>query len=181
MQKLYRIGLVIGRFQLFHKGHEFLVRRALELCNYVVVYIGSSQEQGTLKNPFSFERRKQMIAEVFPEEYKSHRLYIMPLPDIGEGNTPNWGKYVLNKFHSDFLHYPDLYVTGCEKERSSWFTNEIAPNMDELRLTRHNIEISATDCRRALLEKDYLTWTNLVPKELYKLYAVLKQELENVQ
>lgn len=181
MSRLYKIGLVIGRFQMLHKGHEFMIRRALDLCHTVVVYIGSSQEQGTKINPFSFERRKQMLCKVFKEEVRLHRIYILPLPDVGLGNSINWGKYVLDKFYNDFMHYPDLYVTGCEKERSSWFTNDIAPNMDELRLTRHNIEVSATECREALLSDDFDTWANLVPKELYNLYAELKQELEKVQ
>jgi len=175
---LYKNGLVIGRFQTVHKGHEFLIRRALELCDKVIVYIGSAQESGTKTNPFDYATREMMLKEIFKKEIKKGKVLIAPLKDIGEGNNINWGKYVLAQCTYDFAISPDLYITGCEKERSSWFTNEIAPHMDELRLTRHNINICASDCRTALLEGKYDEWKLMVPEKLYKLYDNLKEKLE---
>ena len=62
MRCLYRIGLIVGRFQILHRGHEEMVRKALDLCDKVVVYISSSQEAGTEKNPFSYSVRAQIRA-----------------------------------------------------------------------------------------------------------------------
>ena len=152
---LYSLGMVIGRFQVLHNGHANMVRRALDLCDVVVVYIGSSQEARTKTNPFSYEERRDMFAEVFTLEIACGRLIIRPLPDIGVGNNEDWGSYVMNSFEKEFGRLPDLYVTGCEKVRSSWFTNEIAPNTDELRMTRHNIEVSGTLCRTTILTASY--------------------------
>ena len=45
--KPYDTGLVCGRFQTFHKGHERLVDTGLLLCDRLLILIGSAQECGT--------------------------------------------------------------------------------------------------------------------------------------
>lgn len=175
--KLYNLGMVIGRFQVLHKGHQMMVKHALEFCDQVVVYIGSSQEQRTQANPFSFEERAEMFRQVFAIECACKKLLIRPLPDIGVGNNEDWGAYVLNTFQKEFHRLPDLYVTGCEKERASWFTNELAPTTDEFRLTRKNINVSGTWCRQTLLANDYEQWCKLVPYELFDKFDEYKNIL----
>ena len=167
--RLYKAGLVIGRFQPLHKGHEFLIKQALYLCDKVYIYIGSAQESETETNPYSYYERKLFILSVFEKEFKKGRIIINPLYDQGIGNCPSWGQYVLDVFKSDNECLPDLYITGCEKERSSWFTNEIAPNMDELRLTRHNIQISGTECRSALKECQIDIINKYISNKVYKV------------
>ena len=44
--KPYDVGLVCGRFQTFHKGHEKLVDTGLLLCDRLLILIGSAQESG---------------------------------------------------------------------------------------------------------------------------------------
>ena len=53
-KKPYKLGVLVGRFQTFHTGHEEIIRKAIELCEQVWIFVGSSQESGTLKNPFSY-------------------------------------------------------------------------------------------------------------------------------
>lgn len=167
-------GLVIGRFQCFHRGHEFLVRTALDLCEYVYLYIGSAQASRTFKDPFSYDERKQLISLVFHKEIEEGRLHIMPLSDQGFGNSPSWGQYILDTISKDFGITPDLYITGCEKERSSWFSNKIAPHLDELKLTRR-YRISGVDCRNCLrCDEGIKKWTNLVPAELVGAYEMMR-------
>ena len=177
---LYKLGMVIGRFQVLHNGHVAMVRRALDLCDVVVVYIGSSQEARTKVNPFSYEERHDMFAEVFALEIACGRLIIRPLPDIGVGNNEDWGAYVLDIFEKDYHKLPDLYVSGCEKERSSWFTNEMAPSMDELRMTRHNVEVSGTLCREVLKSENYERWCELVPQPLFSKFKNYKNILKEI-
>lgn len=178
--KLYDIGLIIGRFQVLHKGHESMVRHALELCNKVVIYIGSSQEQRTEANPFSYTERVEMFKAVFASEYTHKRLILRPLPDIGVGNNDSWGAYVMNTFEKEFHRLPDLYITGCEKIRTSWFTDVIAPTVDELRLTRNNIKVSGTSCREALFINDYEKWQKSVPYKLFNKFEEYKNIVKGV-
>ena len=33
----FRVGLIVGRLQVFHKGHEYIIRSALDICDTVVL------------------------------------------------------------------------------------------------------------------------------------------------
>jgi len=61
-------ALFIGRFQPLHKGHLFALRYIAKRSARVLVVIGSSQEKGTRKNPFSARQRKKMLEAVIAAE-----------------------------------------------------------------------------------------------------------------
>ena len=121
--KKYNVGLVIGRFQPFHKGHEYMIRKALSLCKRVVVLVGSSQESGTERNPFNYQIRKEMIEKVFKKEVSFNRIVIIPIVDKGYGNSPMWGDYIAKACFDSTGENPDLYISGCAEERSNWLNH----------------------------------------------------------
>jgi bifunctional NMN adenylyltransferase/nudix hydrolase len=63
----YTHAVVIGRFQPLHNNHIRLIERAFQIADKVIVVVGSSHAAPTVKNPFSFEKRRKMIEECFPE------------------------------------------------------------------------------------------------------------------
>lgn len=63
--KPYDTGLICGRFQTFHKGHERLVESGLLLCDRLLILIGSSQECGTERNPFNIVTRTNILKEIY--------------------------------------------------------------------------------------------------------------------
>lgn len=63
--KPYDVGMICGRFQTFHKGHESLVKTGLELCDRVLILIGSAQECGTERNPLNINTRTKMLKEIY--------------------------------------------------------------------------------------------------------------------
>lgn len=168
---LYNSGLLIGRFQMLHRGHVEMINKALDFCRKVVVFIGSAQEHGTERNPFSYAVRYGMLEKVFAGEIASGRLIVRPLYDVGLGDNDSWGAYVMREYESLFYSQPDLYITGCDKERQSWFNDTIAPNMDEHRITRQAIKVSGSDCRQALAYDNEGLWRSMVPYELYDKYS----------
>ena len=66
-QKPFQLGIIVGRFQTFHTGHLDMVSKACAVCEKVGVFVGSSQEAGTLKNPFSYEARYKMLKKIFTD------------------------------------------------------------------------------------------------------------------
>lgn len=64
MVKPYDCGLICGRFQTFHIGHESLVDTGMKLCDRVLILIGSAQECGTERNPYNIVTR--MDTRIFP-------------------------------------------------------------------------------------------------------------------
>ena len=107
--KPYRLGILVGRFQTLHSGHADMINRAIELCDKVGIFVGSSNESGTSKNPFSYETREDILKTVFGE-----KIYVYPLPDIGVGNNSTWGDYVLKNVIDRFGEMPDLLISGKE-------------------------------------------------------------------
>lgn len=73
--KKYKVALFIGRFQPFHKGHLYSLKKCFELADQVIVGIGSSQESETEDNPWDFETRKKMVGLI------DKKVKIVALPD----------------------------------------------------------------------------------------------------
>ena len=59
-------AVFIGRFQPFHQGHKNVVDEYREEFEDFCIVIGSAGEEGTEDNPLSFEERREVIHECFP-------------------------------------------------------------------------------------------------------------------
>lgn len=57
----------IGRFQPFHQGHRNVVDEYQNEYDDLCIVIGSAGEKDTEDNPLSFEERKEVIHECFPD------------------------------------------------------------------------------------------------------------------
>ncbi|MDO9028181.1 MAG: pantetheine-phosphate adenylyltransferase, partial [Candidatus Roizmanbacteria bacterium] len=78
----YSIALIVGRFQPFHKGHLFLIKKALEKSDKIVIGIGSSNICDE-NNPIDFETRKKIIKTVvYKEKIEEKIIKIVPLDDF---------------------------------------------------------------------------------------------------
>ncbi len=77
-----KIALIVGRFQPFHKGHLFLIKKALENANKIIIGIGSANISD-VNNPIDFETRKKVIKAVFYKEGIEEKLVkVVPLDDF---------------------------------------------------------------------------------------------------
>ncbi len=167
--KPFALGILVGRFQVVHAGHEQMIRTALRLCDRVGIFIGSSQESGTSKNPFPFEIRRELLQNLFGTQVE-----IYPLPDIGVGNTAAWGNYVLEQVCHHFGRMPDLLVSGKESRRLDWFDSVQGLRIAELYIPK-TIEISASQMRAYLLEDKRTLWEQYVNPENHAMYPRLRE------
>ncbi len=77
-----KIALIIGRFQPFHKGHLFLIEKALEKADRIIVAIGSANVSDE-NNPLDYETRKKIIKAVaYKEKFEDKLIKIIPLNDF---------------------------------------------------------------------------------------------------
>jgi nicotinamide-nucleotide adenylyltransferase len=86
-----KTGLLLGRFQPFHKGHLFALRLILKENDRAAVIIGSAQASHDAENPFSAGERMEMIrASLTADELT--RTAIVPVEDINR--YPLWVAHV---------------------------------------------------------------------------------------
>lgn len=177
MSKVYDLGMIVGRFQTFHKGHQALIESALKLCDRVVVFVGSAQEWGTERNPLNVETRIRMIRNVFDNDKE---VMIYALPDMTNENDIcyEWGKYLLDKIDKVAYKNPELFVFGNDETRgSTWFSPEDLSNTSQLILNRQNIPISATMLRDLMVMDERKLWMKWVDPKLHKFYDTMRAEL----
>lgn len=91
-------ALFVGRFQPFHHGHQYAIKKLLKKYKEVVVVIGSSEDSFTIDNPFTCGERIEMIRSCFGKSELA-RLIIIPVPDLNDNRI--WVDHV-------FMHIPPI-------------------------------------------------------------------------
>lgn len=135
MQKAH-LGILIGRFQPFHLGHAFLIEEALKHCDALLIAIGSSFRARNFKNPWSFDERKALIQQHFPNAplhfaaipdfFYSENAWINAVKDSVKTHNPS--KVTLFGHNKDYSSY---YL----KEFPSWHYHEL-PNLKSINATK---------------------------------------------
>lgn len=169
--KKFSNGIVCGRFQPLHNGHCSVINKALEECENVSVFIGSAQENGTAKNPFSYEIRRIFLKKVY-----GNRISIFPMPDMSSSEAPieswegKWGRFFLNKVYESIGCLPNVIFTGAENIRDRWFYPEDIKNIEIIEVPRDIIPISATEIRHKI--KNHEDISQYVPKEIAEMFQI---------
>lgn len=179
MLKPYDVGLICGRFQTFHIGHESLVETGLKLCDRVLILIGSAQESGTERNPYDVNTRTEMLKAIYGYE---PNILIHSIPDLSNENDirPEWGRYLMDNVDRYIYKAPELMIYGNDESRSKWFDPEDIRDTSEFIVNRGRIPISATMVRKAMVEDRRKEWMSMVNPKLHKMYDRLRSELMSV-
>lgn len=171
--KKYKCGLYIGRFQPLHMGHYDVIDRMIDECDTVIIAVGSAQEYGTERNPFSYGLRASLIFKSFSWAYPG--IIIIPVPDREHpANDPSWGDYLLNTVKTYTGLTPDVIYEGKEDERTHWYDNH---NISIVSIARSIMPISATEVRRALLDGDKYKFCMKTPISVSIRYEKLREEI----
>ena len=177
--KPYDVGLICGRFQTYHIGHESLINMGTQLFDRILILIGSSQECGTERNPLNINTRTKMLKEIYGD---SPEIMIYALSDLTDENDirPEWGRYLLENVDRYIYKVPELMITGDDEERNHWFAREDVVDMSQLIVNRGRIPISATQVRKLMVMDDRKEWMKWVNPKLHKMYDEIRRELMTV-
>lgn len=180
MLRPYDCGLICGRFQTFHIGHESLVETGLKLCDRVLILVGSSQESGTERNPYDVATRMDMLRAIYGND--SDVIMMHGLADLTDENDirPEWGRYLLDAVDRYLYKAPELMIYGNDESRSRWFDPEDIRDTSEFIVNRGRIPISATMVREAMVFDRRKEWMSMVNPKLHKMYNRLREELMGV-
>ena len=155
-----RRGLMLGRFQPFHKGHLELTKQILSDCDELVIIIGSAQFNFIDKDPFSAGERVLMIHEALKEAgIDLSRCYIIPVAN--DENNARWLAYLRSMVPPfDVLYSGNDFVKYLARSQDS--NIEIKePVFAEVN------EYNGTNIRH--LMQDGKPWEHLVPPAVAKV------------
>jgi bifunctional NMN adenylyltransferase/nudix hydrolase len=158
-----KVSVYIGRFQPFHLGHQHVLRHAHAESDLTIVLVGSANQARTIKNPFTFKERAEMIIASFPNMGTSRNVVTVPLRDQIY-NDSKWiqsvqekvSEIVSKRFKDEQV---DIQIVGSDRDESTWYLSAfpqyksrlIPPFLLDIDHSGHGL--NATELRQRLFEK----------------------------
>ncbi len=180
--KTFKTGVILGRFQHIHLGHEKLINLGLETCDKLLILVGSSSLENEVRNPYSGDYRIKLIEKIYSDEINSGRIIVRKINDISNENdlTPEWGKYVI-KTAQDYLGEKlECIIYGKDKNIFKCFDKEDVKDISEILVDRKVLGISATKMREYLKKDEIDNWKKYSNPKIYEEYNTLRNILINI-
>lgn len=178
-EKEYEFSLILGRFNHIHLGHKMLIDESINKAKKTLVLIGSMQEKGTLRNPFSYDTRKRLIEKIYKDESS---IIISGLEDMSNEHdiSYEWGRYILDNVYEMTNLKPDIMFYGNDESRNGWFSQEDIKGIHEEVISRDIFKISATYLRGLIITNNKDEWMKYVHENIYDEFENLRNELINI-
>lgn len=170
-------GLVTMRAQPLHIGHIRLIDTALKQCNRLFIILGSTQEFGTSRNPFTFSERKKMIKTYYRQEddlaWKGaadlawNNIIVIGLADIF---SLRWPSYVLQAIKTEAGDANLGYVFGGSSYDCDWFKDyDLTPVV--VNRSDTNFSFASGSMIRDMLTYKDPRWKNYIPQCNWNIVA----------
>jgi len=148
-------GLLVGRFQPFHKGHLEVTKKILKEADELVIIVGSSQYSHRLDNPFTAGERITMIRKALQEEdIQLSRIWIIPVPDIHQHAL--WVSQIVG-------YSPKFDVVYANEPVTSRLFMEAGFRVESMPFIKREVYL-ATEIRKRMLAGE--NWKELVPSSV---------------
>ena len=145
----YDYLIFIGRFQPFHIGHEYVIRKALTLSDKIIVLIGSAHQPRTVRNPWDFNEREAFMRCAFDEE-ENARILAFPLLDYTY-NHQLWIKSIQQLIsgitQTKIASKSKIGLIGHNKDHTSSYLNDF-PQWERVEIENYQ-NISSTHIRES--------------------------------
>lgn len=169
--KRFNLGMVVGRFEPIHLGHEKIIDISLNSCSKTALLVTYNEQDKN--NPYSYEYVMHLINKIYSDEIKDGRLKIIPFKNDIKFNE-KYGEKLIDTVSNVCLQNPDFIVYGSDKNISKCFGENLRKDLFEIKVSRDEYNISATDIRNALQNNDIeFVRKNLDPK--------IYDEIENLK
>ncbi len=145
MNKDISTAIVIGRFQTFHAGHQTLIDRAMQLADRIIIVIGSSTFHDSLRNPFTFHERMEMIIKTYRGDPKNKEFIFIDMPD----SAYNFNEWVF-RLRTRISQYitKNMFLVGHYKDETSYYL-DFFPEW-KLETVKNFYDLSSTQIRNIL-------------------------------
>ncbi|MNK09874.1 Bifunctional NMN adenylyltransferase/Nudix hydrolase [compost metagenome] len=156
----YDLAVCIMRAEPYHIGHQVLVNQGLAVANHVLVLVGSSNVPRTIKNPFTYDERMEMILGSLSVADRT-RVGVLPVPDCLYSDD-DWITYVQQKIENtltlrvgggweDKKVNRSACIVGNKKDESSYYLDKF-PQYDFVSVDGIKLGLDATSIRQLMFE-----------------------------
>ena len=162
----FQTAVYIGRFQPIHRAHLESIRRALDHADRLILFVGSSNRVYTVKNPWTYDERRTLIASALAEYLPDgpaalDRITVLPLRDYMY-NDYKWAAEVYAKATTNgATEDHKTMLVGCDKDDSSYYL-KMFPQWHWERIP-YLYNLDATDIRQRLFEAGGLEEDTIQP------------------
>lgn len=151
LKKTYDVIVYIGRFQPLHNGHIKIIETISQLADRTLVIVGSKSNPVSVKNPWNYEERKDMI------QYSVHVQY-MTIAGV-EDYTYDDYKWIneitkLVEIETIGIKNPKIAIAGYNKDHTSSYL-QYFPQWDFIEqkaYKEYGTIVNATDIRAELFK-----------------------------
>ncbi|MEM2134056.1 MAG: nicotinamide-nucleotide adenylyltransferase [Candidatus Freyarchaeota archaeon] len=150
-------GLFVGRFQPFHLGHLYVVKKLLERVDELIIAIGSAQYSHTFRDPFNAGERIWMIRSALDEDLDPRRYYVIPVPDVNDNRV--WVAHVAS-------YTPPFQIVFSNNSLVRVLFQEAGYDVQSLPLYKREL-YCATEIRKKIVANE--DWEHLVPEKVAKI------------
>lgn len=182
-----KVGVFLARMQPMHNAHLWMIEKACEENDMVLIVLGSSNKQETLRNPFSHSERVtylyRHISKNFSEEDVS-KIKVMELPDWGKENgvmeLDKWGEYLYYNIVAKIRqkHFSIYYSDDLDFIKL-WFKHSpfIQKRVSIIYVERQKVfnALSATKIRKAFENDDFDCIEQFCPEVIIKNYEGIRE------
>lgn len=180
MKKEYDLIIYIGRFQPPHLAHIQIIEKAKKMATNVLVLIGSANQPRTIKNPWTWQERKEMIfASIEPQARQP--VIIVPIRDIVYSNSA-WLEQVQETVMSYSSTGDKIAIIGHSKDETSFYLKSF-PQWKTIDVDIID-DLHATDIRKAMFESEDFSEEvgNKLPQGIHDYIKsfMLRPEYENL-
>lgn len=155
-------SLIVMRAQPLHVGHIRLIDEAIKNSRNVVIVLGSIQEHGTSRNPFTYSERKKMIKRYITSNFIDSvwdHVFVMGLKDIF---SLRWPYYVMEEISNKFPDLEIKTVFGGSEYDCNWF-KDIGLEQKICNRTDQGYDFLSASMIREMLEYGDERWQKYVP------------------
>jgi bifunctional NMN adenylyltransferase/nudix hydrolase len=118
-------AVFIGRFQPFHFGHLHIIKEAFANFSQLVIVVGSAERARTVKNPFSFSERKQLIIDNLSRyDFENNTNFTANTEVVAVEDNPYdeeaW-QVNLERRVLSVAKYKNIQIVGHDKDASTYY------------------------------------------------------------
>jgi bifunctional NMN adenylyltransferase/nudix hydrolase len=171
-------------------AHQKIIEDALKEAYKVILVLGSYRTPKTIKNPWSYEERKELILNIISEEDRK-RLIFIPLRDYLY-NDVSWISSLQNQVANIVGESKSVKLIGHFKDDSSYYLKYFPQwqLIEESAVKVNGKTINATDVRNYLFSGSYEMCPSFIHQNTFKFlaqytstkeYQNLKEEYKYIQ